>query len=359
MQWLDLVALGTVADVVPLAGLNRAFVVVGLAAMARRTNRGLAALADVARLGGPLAPHHLGFMIGPRINAGGRIGDAGLGSRVLVTDDAAEAARGAAELDRLNTERQAIETTMLAEAIAAAEAQVAAVPAAAVLVTSSPGWHPGVVGLLAARLRERFRRPAVAIAVNQSGEGQGSGRSIPGVDLGAAVRAAAANGILLKGGGHAMAAGLTVAGARLGDLQAFLSEALGQSIVAAGDGGGLAIDAALTADGATVELIELTERAGPFGAGHVEPVFAFPAHRVAYADAVGHGHLRVTLAADSGANLRGVLFRGAGSDLGQAIAARRGEALHVVGTLSVDHWQGQRRPALRILDAAKPGPATD
>jgi single-stranded-DNA-specific exonuclease len=355
MQWLDLVALGTVADVVPLAGLNRAFVVVGLAAMARRTNRGLAALADVARLSGPLAPHHLSFMIGPRINAGGRIGDAGLGSRLLVTDDEAEAARAAAELDRLNSERQAIETAMLEEAAAAAEAQVARGEGGAVLVTASPRWHPGVVGLIAARLRERFQRPAVAIAVNASGEGQGSGRSIPGVDLGRAIRAAAARGILLKGGGHAMAAGLTIAAGRLDDLRAFLAGELAPAIAEAGDGGGLAVDAALTATAATVELIQLTERAGPFGAGHVEPVFAFPAHRVAYADAVGNGHLRVTLAADDGATVRGILFRAAGSDLGQAIAARRGEVIQVVGTLSVDHWQGQRRPAVRILDAAKPG----
>ncbi len=354
MQWLDLVALGTVADVVPLAGLNRAFVVVGLAAMARRTNRGLAALADASRLHGPIAPHHLGFLLGPRINAGGRIGDAALGSRLLLSDDDAESARIAAELDRLNTERQAIEAVMLEEAVAEADAEIAGGSGPAVLVTASPRWHAGVVGLIAARLRERFQRPAIAIAVNANGEGQGSGRSIPGVDLGAAIRRAATEGILVKGGGHAMAAGLTIAVSRLGDLRAFLARTLAAAVSDAGDGGGLAIDAALSAAGATVDLIEMTERAGPFGAGHAEPVFAFPSHRVAYADAVGNGHLRVTLAADNGANVRAMLFRGATSDLGQAIASRRGEQLHVAGTLSVDTWQGQRRPAMRILDAAKP-----
>jgi single-stranded-DNA-specific exonuclease len=355
MQWLDLVALGTVADVVPLAGLNRAFVVVGLAAIARRGNHGIAALADVARLGGPVGPHHLGFLLGPRINAGGRIGDAGLGSRLLVTDDPLEAARIAAELDRLNAERQAIEAAMLEEAAAQADAEVATGGGPAVLVTASPRWHAGVVGLIAARLRERYQRPAIAIAFTPNGEGQGSGRSIPGVDLGRAIRNAAARGILVKGGGHAMAAGLTIDASRLADLRAFLAEELTSAVAEAGDGGGLAVDAAINAGGATVELIQMVERAGPFGAGHAEPVFALPSHRVAYADAVGKGHLRVTLAADGGAMVRAILFRGVGSDLGQAIAARRGAAIHVAGTLSIDHWQGSSRLSLRVLDAAVPG----
>jgi single-stranded-DNA-specific exonuclease len=354
MQWLDLVALGTVADVVPLFRLNRAFVLAGLAAIARRTNRGIAALTEVARLGGRIAPHHLGFLIGPRINAGGRIGDAALGSRLLTTDDEIEAARLAADLDRLNAERQAIEATMLAEAFAEADSEIAGGPGPAVVVTANSRWHPGVVGLIAARVRERFQRPAIAIALGPNGTGQGSGRSVPGVDLGRAVRAAATRGILIRGGGHAMAAGLTLSTTRLGDLRAFLAAELAAEIKAAGEEGQLAIDAALTAAGTTADLIEMTERAGPFGAGHPEPVFVLPAHRIAYADAVGSGHLRITLAADGGATVRALLFRAATSGLGRLITERRGQRLHVAGTLAVDHWQGQRRPTLRVVDAAIP-----
>ncbi len=227
LQWLDLVALGTVCDVVPLIGLNRAFVSKGLLALARRANPGLAALADVSRLGGQPAPYHLGFMLGPRINAGGRIGDAGLGARLLVSDDALECERIAAELDRLNQERQAIETAMLEQATAEAEAEIGGGEGPAVLVTASNEWHPGVVGILASRLKDRFRRPAVAIAFMANGVGTGSGRSVPGVDLGRAVRGALERGIIVKGGGHVMAAGLTIEQARLGEFRAFMEDTLG------------------------------------------------------------------------------------------------------------------------------------
>ncbi len=353
LQWLDLVALGTVSDVVPLTGLNRAFVAKGLITIARRGNPGIAALADVARLSGPVAPYHLGFLIGPRINAGGRIGDAALGARLLAADDAAECAQIAAELDRLNQQRQAMETAMLEEATAEAEAEIGTGEGPAVLLTASERWHPGVVGLIASRLRERFQRPAFAIAFQPNGLGSGSGRSIPGIDLGHAVRSAVERDILVKGGGHAMAAGLTIERSRLGDLRGYLEETLGQAVREA-DGHNLAVDAALTARGATVDLIEMVEKAGPFGAGHPEPVFALPRHRIAYADAVGNGHIRVTLASNDGATVKAMLFRGAGSELGQAIAARRGSALHVAGTLSIDQWQERRQPSLKIVDAAEP-----
>lgn len=355
LQWLDLVALGTVCDVVPLIGLNRALVAKGLATILRRGNPGIAALADVARVGGPMAPWHLGFLIGPRINAGGRIGDAALGARLLASDDAAECARIAAELDRLNQERQAMETTMLEEATAEAEAEIGQGEGPAILVTASARWHAGVVGLIASRLKDRFRRPAIAIAFQPNGTGSGSGRSVAGIDLGHAVRGAVARGILAKGGGHAMAAGLTVEQSRLGDLRAYLEQTLGQAVRDVDAAHNLAVDAALTARGATVDLIEMAEKAGPFGAGHPEPVFAFPRHRIAYADAVGNGHIRATLASDDGATVKAMLFRGAGSDLGQAITGRRGGTLHVAGTLSVDQWQERRQPSLRIVDAAEPG----
>ncbi|MEO8668365.1 MAG: single-stranded-DNA-specific exonuclease RecJ [Bauldia sp.] len=356
MQWLDLVALGTVCDVVPLRGLNRAFVAKGLIALAHRSNRGLAALADVARLGGPAAPWHLGFIIGPRINAGGRISDAGLGARLLTSDDPAECERIAGELDRLNQERQVIETVMLEEAVAEAEAEIGGGEGPPVLITASERWHPGVVGLIASRLKDRFRRPAIAIAFLPNGAGTGSARSVVGVDLGRAVRGAVERGILIKGGGHAMAAGLTVEKARLGDLRAFLADAVGDAVRGAREFTGLAIDAALTARGAGAELIERVERAGPFGAGHPEPVFAFPAHRLAYVETVGNGHVRLSLAASDGAALKAILFRGVDSDLGRALLDRRGAALHVAGTLSLDHYQGRAQPSLRIIDAAEPAP---
>ena len=354
LRWLDLVALGTVCDVVPLIGLNRAFVSKGLMTLNRRENRGLAALTDVARLGGPATPYHLGFLLGPRINAGGRIGDAALGARLLASDDAAECGAIAGELDRLNGERQALEVKALEEAYAEVDAEIGGGEGPAVLLTANRGWHPGVVGLIASRLKDRYQRPAIAVALAANGTGTGSGRSIVGVDLGLAVRNAVGEGILAKGGGHAMAAGLTVAEARLGDLRAFLEQTLAGNVRAAGGSHALAIDAALTARGANLQLIEAVEKAGPFGAGHPEPVYAFPAHRIDYADTVGKGHVRLTLAANDGATIKAVAFRAAGSPLGEALLVSRGRNLHIAGALSIDHYQGRRTPNLRVIDAAVP-----
>ena len=354
---LDLVALGTVCDVVPLIGLNRAFVAKGLLAMALRGNRGIAALADVARLGGPLSPYHLGFVLGPRINAGGRIGDAALGARLLVNEDPAECEALAAELDRLNKERQAIETLMLEEAVAEADAEIGKGEGPAVVVTASSKWHPGVVGLIASRLKDRFSRPAIAIAFQPNGVGSGSARSIIGVDIGHAIREAVERGILVKGGGHAMAAGLTVERGRLGDLRAYLEGRLWAPVHRSDEGDGLHIDAALSARGATVDLVDLMERAGPFGAGHAEPVIVLPAHRIAYAEAVGNGHVRVALAAGDGATLKAVAFRASDRPLGRALLERRGGIIHAAGVLSVDQWQGRRTATLRLLDIAEPVPA--
>jgi single-stranded-DNA-specific exonuclease len=350
---LDLAAVGTVCDVVPLKGLNRAFVRKGLLALHARANCGLAALSDVARVNGPASPYHLGFLIGPRINAGGRIGDAALGARLLTTDDMDEA-RGIAEtLDRLNAERQAIEADMLLEGDAQAFAATQSNDPA-VLLTGSDGWHPGVVGLVASRLKERYRRPAFAIAYDADGKGTGSGRSIPGVDLGAAVRKAVAEGILEKGGGHAMAAGLTVRRDRTQDLTAFLDAELGTAVEAARLSNELKIDGALTASAATVSLIKELERAGPFGAGHSEPVFALPSHRVKFADTVGNGHVRLTLGDGGGGSLKAIAFKAADTPLGTFLLEKRGEPVHVAGSLSLDTWQGRETPQLRILDAADP-----
>ena len=352
LSWLDLVALGTVADVVPLIGLNRAFVSKGLIAMRRRENIGLTALMDAARLDGPPEPFHLGFLLGPRINAGGRIGRADLGATLLLQDDTIEASRIAMELDRLNRERQTLEQTMLIQAEAEALAALGLEEKGAVVVTAAEGWHPGVVGLIAARLKERFGRPAFAIAIEPGGVGTGSGRSIAGVDLGKAVRQAVADGLLVKGGGHAMAAGVTVAKGALAPFRAFLEQTLKDHVEVARREDLLLIDGAVTAAGANSDLIATVARAGPYGAGNPEPVFAIPGHILAFADEVGTGHIRARLKAPDGAMLNAIAFRAMDKPLGQALLQNRGQAIHVAGTLSVDRWQGAERVQLRMIDAA-------
>ena len=353
LAWLDLVALATVCDVVPLKGLNRAYVTKGLIAARHQNNAGLAALLRVAGIGGPVTPYHFGFLVGPRINAGGRIGDAALGSRLLTLDDAGEAEEIAHKLDELNRERQAMEQVMLAEAEAEALAEYGDGQAASVIVTARDNWHPGIVGLLAARLKERFKRPAFAIAFDLNGKGAGSGRSINGFDIGRMVRAAVDSGLLVKGGGHAMAAGLTVERANLGRLRAFFDEASAEQVGALAANQTLKIDGALGASGATIALIDQLEAAGPFGSGHPQPIFAVPAHRLRDARPVGTTHVKVTLEAADGSRLEGIAFRAAETALGDFLLNGRGTQVHVAGTLSADHWQGTRRVQMRVLDAAK------
>jgi single-stranded-DNA-specific exonuclease len=349
---LDLVALGTVADVVPLRDLNRAFVAKGLIAMRRRQRIGLTALMDVGRLSGPPEPWHLGFMLGPRINAGGRIGRADLGVTLLLEQDPSEAARLAEELDRLNRERQVMEQAMLAHAEAEAMAALGLEDKGAVVVTASEGWHPGIVGLVAARLKERFNRPAFAIALEPGETGTGSGRSIAGVDLGRVVRHAVADGLLLKGGGHAMAAGVTLKRSALAAFRAFLEETLAHDVEVARRNSALLIDAAITATAATPELHALIASAGPFGAGNPEPVLALPGHTVVYAETVGQAHVRARLRSSDGGTVNAIAFRAAGQKLGDALLASRGKAMHIVGTLSLDRYQGQERVQVRIIDVA-------
>jgi single-stranded-DNA-specific exonuclease len=353
---LHYVALGTVADVVPLKGLNRAFVAKGLIALRRREHVGQTALMDVARLGGPPEPWHLGFLLGPRINAGGRVGSADLGVRLLLEDDPTEAARLANELDRLNRERQAIEQVTLAQAEAEASAALGLEETGAVVVTAAEGWHPGVVGLVAARLKEKFARPAFAIALAPGGIGTGSGRSISGVDLGSVVRLAVREGILLKGGGHAMAAGVTLRKDALGAFRAYLEDALAPAVEAARRDDALLIDGAVTAAAANSDLIATLARAGPFGAGNPEPVIALPSHTITYAEEVGHAHVRVRLKSGDGATLNAIAFRAAGQRLGAALIGSRGRTVHAAGCLALDRWQGEERVQLRLIDIAAPGP---
>src|SRR4051794_40635719 len=349
---LDLVALGTVADVVPLKGLNRAFVCKGLLALRRRENVGLTALMDVARLGGPPEPWHLGFLLGPRINAGGRIGRATLGVDLLLQADSIECGRLAAELDRLNRERQIIEAETLAQAEAEAMAALGLDEKGAVVVTAAEGWHPGVVGLVAARLKERYGRPAFAIALEPGGVGTGSGRSIAGVDLGRAVRRAVTEGLLVKGGGHAMAAGVTLRKDALAAFRAYLEDALGVAVAAARNTDALHIDGALTAGAATNDTIATLAQAGPFGAGNPEPIVALPAHTLTYAEEVGQAHVRLRLRSGDGAIINGIAFRAAGQKLGAALLQSRGRSVHVAGCLALDRWQGEEQVQLRVLDVA-------
>ena len=320
--------------------------------MRRRDCPGLTALMDVARLNGPPEPFHLGFLLGPRINAGGRIGRASLGVELMLASDPTECARIAAELDRLNNERRAIEVATVAQAEAEAMAALGIEEKGAVVITAGEGWHPGVVGIVAARLKEKFGRPAFAIALEPGGIGTGSGRSIAGVDLGRAVRQAVGEGLLIKGGGHAMAAGVTLRKDALAAFRAFLEDSLGAAVGASRRDDALKIDGALTAAAATPEFCASLARAGPFGAGNPEPVVALPSHALAYVDEVGQAHVRVRLRSGDGAFVNAIAFRAIGQKLGTALLDNRGRTMHVAGCLAVDRYQGEERVQLRILDVA-------
>lgn len=354
LSLLDLVALATVCDVVPLKGVNRAFVVKGLLVARSQSNAGLAALGRVSRIGEPLNVFHLGYLIGPRINAGGRIGDAGLGARLLTLDDSTAADPIAAELDRLNQERQAMEAEMLIEAEAEASLELSGGAGASVIVTASDRWHPGIVGLLASRLKEKARRPAFAISFNANGIGSGSGRSISGLDLGKLVRGAMERGLLVKGGGHAMAAGITIERGKLGALRAYLEEESADTVARLRENQSLSIDGAVAASSATVSLYESLQKAGPFGSAHPQPVLALPHHILADVRLVGRDHVRVALRGADGKRVNAIAFRVAEGDLGRFLFNNIGQSVHIVGNLSLNHWNGSVNPQIQILDAAVP-----
>ncbi len=349
LGWLDLVALGTVCDVVPLTGLNRALVAQGIKVARRGANPGIAALSAVAGIARPLDAWHLGFALGPRVNAGGRVGAADLGARLLATDDPVLAAGLARRLDDYNRERREIEARVLDEAIAAVESTP---QSPALVFAAAPGWHPGVIGIVAARLKERYQRPACVVAL-ADGTGRGSARSVAGLAIGPAITAASQAGLLINGGGHAMAAGFTVAAEKVEALREFLAERLGDGI----DGGELVpelfIDGALAVAAAQSGLIDELDRLAPFGAANPEPRFVFPGVRVVHAGPVGSGHLCCALSDPlDGARLRGVAFRAAGTPLGRFLAETRGAAIHVAGHLRRDVWRGGDAIELAVDDAA-------
>ncbi len=357
LQWLDLVALGTVCDVVPLTGINRALVAQGIRVARQGRNAGLRALASVGGVTEPIDAYHLGFVLGPRVNAGGRVGAADLGARLLASDDPQETAQLAAQLDAYNRERRGIEAATLEAAIAAVEAGP---QSPALVFAAAEGWHPGVIGIVAARLKERYQRPACVVALSD-GVGKGSGRSVPGVALGPAVIAARQAGLLVNGGGHAMAAGFTVAADRLDSLRAFLAERLGDGIDRERLVPLLSIDGALSAAGATCGLIAHISALAPFGSANPEPRFAFPAIRLAHVEPVGTGHLRCMLADAVGsgdsaaARLSAIAFRVADTPLGRFLGASRGQAIHVAGHLRRDTYRGGDAVQLVIDDAAPAG----
>jgi single-stranded-DNA-specific exonuclease len=349
IELLDLVALGTVADVAQLKGLNRAFVTQGLKVMAQRRNVGLAALTDAARLTRAPSCTDLGWALGPRINAGGRVGKSDLGVRLLTTDDPAEAEAIAAELDRLNEERRAIESIVCE----AAESLCGGQDNRSVIVAAGETWHPGVIGIVAGRLKERFGRPAVVIALGEDGLGKGSGRSIGGVDLGAAVMAAKDLGLLVAGGGHAMAAGLTVERGKLEALCDFLDERLAADVARSRDDRALLLDAVLAPGGVCPNLCDALEAGGPYGAGWPAPRVAAGPVRVIKADVVGNGHLRLIVAGDDGRRIKAIAFRMAASPLGEAmLAAPSHRKLWVAGRVKKDEWDGRVGAELHLEDAA-------
>ncbi len=349
MAMLDLVALGTVADVAPLTGVNRALVRQGLKVMAQRQRTGLVALADVARMNSAPTPYHLGFLLGPRINAGGRIGQADLGARLLACTDMVEARAMADRLDQLNSERREVEAQVRDVAMDQAEARGLDAP---LVWAAGEGWHPGVVGIVASRLKEATNRPAIVIGLDGD-EGKGSGRSISGVDLGASIQRLVAEGLLLKGGGHKMAAGLSVARDQLEPAMARLSELLDKQGAGAAGPADLKLDGILMPGAATVELIEQLDGAGPFGAGAPAPRFAFPDVEINFAKRVGDSHLKVTFGDGLGARIEAIAFGAFDGPMGEALLNHGGARFHLAGRLEINTWGGRKRVQLRLEDATR------
>jgi single-stranded-DNA-specific exonuclease len=346
-EHLDLVGLATVCDVVPLVGVNRAFVRQGLGQLSKLSRPGLAALAAIGKAAPPFTAYHLGFVFGPRINAGGRVGRSSLGADLLIAREAEAAEQFAQQLDLHNRERQGIEKLILEEAIALAATQDN-VP---FLLVSNDGWHPGVVGIVAGRLKERFAKPSF-VAGFEGGMGRGSARSIPGIDIGRMVRVAHEQGLIEAGGGHAMAAGFSLMADQLSPFRQFLEKQFAGTEAAYEEASALVLDAVSSPSAAGRGLVSEIALAGPYGAGNPEPLLVFPDVRVAFADVVGGAHVKVRLAGSDGARLDAIAFRAVGTPLGEGLLKSRGRPIHVAGKLRADDWNGQARVQLQIEDAA-------
>ncbi|WP_019223700.1 single-stranded-DNA-specific exonuclease RecJ [Bartonella rattaustraliani] len=352
LSMLDLVALATICDVVPLHGVNRAFVMKGLQVARSMHNPGIMALTKMARIGEPLNSFHLGFLLGPRINAGGRIGDQALGARLLSCEDKDEADRIAQQLDQLNQERQEMENIQLAQAESSIDFLYRDQDKPLSLVIAHQEWHPGIIGILASRLKERFFCPVFAIALKEEGSGIGSGRSISGIDLGALVREAVALNLLEKGGGHSMAAGITIQSTKIETFREWLEEKVSLMVSQLRAKKSLHIDGCLSASGVNKTLFDMIEKAGPFGSGNTTPVFVLPSHRLTHVCEVGKGHLRLVISNLEGKKLQGIAFRSVGTSLGDFLSKNRGEMIHLAGNLSLNYWNGTINPQLHVLDAA-------
>ena len=347
---LDMVALGTVCDVVPLQGLNRALVRQGMAVAAQTNNEGIRALARVSRAKQQLGTYEFGFQLGPRLNAGGRVGEASLGVRLLSTESGEEASGFAMRLNDLNTERRAIEAEVLSAAMHDAESKIAAHNAPPpYFLAAREGWHPGVIGIVAGRVKDKFHRPSFVIALDETGLGKGSARSITGIDVGRLIAGAVDRGLIEAGGGHAMAAGLTLRAEQMAGFEAYLTQELGALAL---DGPrDLWLDATLSPAAANTKLLEIIQKAGPFGAGNAEPRFVFPAVRVVQSDIVGDGHVRCILAGREGGRLKAIAFSNVPEGV-RALLTKPPSLCHIAGFLRADNWNGRNDVQLMVHDAA-------
>lgn len=351
LKWLDIVALGTVCDVVPLTGINRAFVSQGLKVMAMRQNAGLVALGDVAGVSQEIAAFHAGFVFGPRVNAGGRVGEAGLGWRLLSTDDAHEARALAARLHDYNSERKAIEDGVLTEALAMVEGRLT--DDDHVIMVAGEGWHPGVIGIVAARIKEKYNRPACVIAFDENGIGKASGRSAGVVDLGGAIIAAKQNDILIAGGGHKMAAGFTVTKDRMDDLKKFVNDHVAAQLSGVPMQAELRVDHVLSVSALTLDMAETIASLGPYGAGHAEPRFVLSAVKIIKATVVGEKHVSCFIQDTAGgASVKAIAFRALDTALGETLLKAAGAPLHLAGHITINNWQGRQSVNFQIVDAA-------
>lgn len=351
LKWLDIVALGTVCDVVPLTGINRAFVSQGLKVMAMRQNAGLVALGDVAGVAQEIAAFHAGFVFGPRVNAGGRVGEAGLGWRLLSTDDAHEARALASRLHDYNSERKAIEDGVLTEALAMVEGRLT--DDDHVIMVAGEGWHPGVIGIVAARIKEKYNRPACVIAFDENGIGKASGRSAGVVDLGGAIIAAKQNDILIAGGGHKMAAGFTVTKDRMDDLKKFVNDHVAAQLSGVPMQAELRVDHVLSVSALTLDMAETIASLGPYGAGHAEPRFVLSAVKIIKATVVGEKHVSCFIQDTAGgASVKAIAFRALDTALGETLLKAAGAPLHLAGHITINNWQGRQSVNFQIVDAA-------